>query len=59
MVQYLSLPHVVFLALAALAGWVLAWRSHWVRSNETFREIFLWTGGFIIYAIADYVILMR
>jgi hypothetical protein len=42
-----------------VTGIYLSNRSEGILSNETVKEALLWGGGFIIYAIFDYFILMH
>jgi uncharacterized membrane protein YphA (DoxX/SURF4 family) len=57
-----QLPFVaIVLAMLGVfaTGIYLSCRSEGVYQNDNLREALLWGGGFIIYAIFDYFILMR
>ena len=58
--HYISLPYVALTMAMVLAGGLLvACRGHGICSRDTLREMLLWVGGFIVYAVVDYFILMR
>jgi len=58
-------PQLSFVPIAlAILGVLVAvvyvtWRKQELRLGDTMREALLWGGGFIVYAVFDYFILMR
>ena len=57
--QYISFPYVALsMALVLATGVFMTSRGQGIYASDTLQEMLLWTGGFIIYAIADYFFLM-
>lgn len=52
---------IALLMLSAFVAWIVltSKESNKVRSNEALMEVLIWGGGFIIYAIIDYLIFMH
>lgn len=42
-----------------VTGSYISKRGQGMCLNDTLREVLLWGGGFIVYAVLDYFILMR
>lgn len=57
--------HISYLYVALSVAGVLVTgvcvlcRGYGICSRDTLREVMLWGGGFIIYSIFDYLILLR
>ena len=56
-VSFLTMALGMLCVLAA--GIFITCRNHGTCTAETVKEVLLWGGGFIVYAIFDYFILMR
>jgi len=50
---------VLVAACIFTAGIVFTFRDQAMRARETFLEMFLWGGGFVVYSVVDYMIFMR
>lgn len=48
----------LFVTCLLVAGIFVTCREYGICSNQTFREILMWGGGFILYAVFDYFIFM-
>lgn len=50
---------VVIAACIFTAGIVYAFRNQVMQARETYFEMLLWGGGFVVYAVVDYLLFMR
>jgi len=57
--QLTNLPIVLAIVSLVVAGIYWSCRGQGICSNEYIREAVIWGGGFLIYAVLDYYILMR
>ncbi len=55
----LSFCIVLAMVCVLVTGSYMMNRGQGICSNDTLREALMWGGGFIIYAMFDYFILMR
>ena len=55
----LFLPVGLVMVTILAAGIYITARGDETSSNNSFREAVMWAGGFIIYAVFDYLILMH
>ena len=58
LLQFL-LPIVLAVLCVFVAGIYILNRGRGMCFRDTLRETLMWGGGFIIYAVFDYLILMR
>ena len=58
-VQLSFVPIVLAMVCVLVSGIYISCRGQGLCSSDTMREALMWGGGFIIYAVFDYFILMR